>query len=200
MKKNLKLICAGILAGAMCSFATAENWFVCLGSYKIKNNAEIFQKEMKADKVKSFIYECEIGGATYYRVLLDEKFDLIQEARNKAEEFGSSAVAEKNGLRGLWVCYAEKSDDSSYDSFDVLEEVDEDKINDKSEEVKKDDSVDYADFVPELVADEEKPESKILETKSIPDMLIEELAEPEEYEAFSFDESNLDSDIESDID
>ena len=51
----------------------AENWFVCLGSFRVKQNADNRVAELNKHDIPAFVYETESEGQILYRVLLNEK-------------------------------------------------------------------------------------------------------------------------------
>lgn len=82
----------------------ANEWFVCLGSFKIKDNATRFCDVLKNKGFYAELDECAVQGETYYRVLLMLGFEDIENARLKKNELylDSNLMALK--LKDLWVC------------------------------------------------------------------------------------------------
>lgn len=54
-----------------------DSWFVCLGSFKEQKNAEKFVSLLKSENIQASIYLHKKDSGTFYRVLLDQKFDFI---------------------------------------------------------------------------------------------------------------------------
>lgn len=96
---------------------SAEEWFVCLGSFKDVNNAKVLVKELKNLDIEAFIYPTQIGDNLYNRVLLDEPFTQISSARLKAAALEDSGKLASLNIKGLWPCAAEKIE------IPVVEEV-----------------------------------------------------------------------------
>lgn len=84
--------------------AFAESWFVCLGSFKVEENAKNFVKALENKGFKAGIDKQKLHGAFYYRVLLQTDFSDIKEARQKRDNLSASAEIRALKLKGLWVC------------------------------------------------------------------------------------------------
>ena len=85
-----------------------EEWFVCLGSFKVKQNALNRVEELNRNNISSFIYETESEGQVLYRVLLDESYDDRTSARAARNKLSNNNAIKKLGINGLWICAAEK--------------------------------------------------------------------------------------------
>ena len=87
-----------------------DSWFVCLGSFKEQKNAEKFVSLLKSENIQASIYLHKKDSGTFYRVLLDQKFDFINEARNKRNEINNHPFIKNLNLSGLWACSASPED------------------------------------------------------------------------------------------
>ena len=85
-----------------------EDWFVCLGSFKVKQNAENRVTQLSKNNIQAFVYETQADGQTLYRVLLDEPFSDRNAARNQKNKLSNNAVINALGINGLWICSAER--------------------------------------------------------------------------------------------
>lgn len=93
----------------------AENWFVCLGSFRVKKNAENRVAELSEHNISSFVYETESDGQILYRVLIDEKHTDRNEARSTRDKFSNNSVIKQLGITGLWICTAEVEEPPVFD-------------------------------------------------------------------------------------
>ena len=83
-KRGAILLVLFLLFSSNCLFS--EDWFVCLGSFKIKQNAQNRVAELEKYDIASFVYEAETNGQILYRVLFDEVYEdrvAARSARNK---------------------------------------------------------------------------------------------------------------------
>lgn len=93
-----------------CLFALTQgicdSWSVCLGSFKIKENAEKLVESLRQENIQAAIYLHESENGTFYRVLLKQSFDFINEARKMRDEIYSQSVIRNLDISGLWACSA----------------------------------------------------------------------------------------------
>jgi hypothetical protein len=87
-----------------------DSWYVCLGSFKDKKNAQNFVENLKRENIHSRIYLHQSENGKFYRVLSEEKFDFIHEARRLRDEINSHAFIQKLNISGLWACGASDED------------------------------------------------------------------------------------------
>ena len=83
-----------------------DSWSVCLGSFKIRRNAEKLVESLKQENIQATIYLHESENGIFYRVLLNQSFDFINEARNKRDEINNQSVIKNLNISGLWACSA----------------------------------------------------------------------------------------------
>lgn len=105
-KKNL--FCCLFVCFMMPLFC--DSWYVCLGSFKDKKNAQNFVENLKRENIHSRIYLHQSENGKFYRVLSEEKFDFIHEARRRRDEINSHAFIQKLNISGLWACGASDED------------------------------------------------------------------------------------------
>ena len=93
-----------------CLFALTQgicdSWSVCLGSFKIRENAEKLVESLRQENIQTAIYLHESENGTFYRVLLKQSFDFINEARKMRDEINSQSVIRNLDISGLWACAA----------------------------------------------------------------------------------------------
>ncbi|MCR4952520.1 MAG: SPOR domain-containing protein [Treponema sp.] len=109
IKKNLFaifFICVG-------GFLFAENWFVCLSSFRSPENAEIFCSQLSENNINSWIYFSRTEKGDFYRVLYSKTCNDSEEARILRDKIDSSKVAKKLALNGLWILKAQKEAENS---------------------------------------------------------------------------------------
>ena len=111
MKRCLAIL---MLLGLSFSFSFCESWFVCLGSFKIEENAINFVKLLKEKGFEAGIDKNFIRGELFNRVLLKIDFDDVELARKKRDVILSEyGVGLK--LKDLWVCIPSKDFYSKYE-------------------------------------------------------------------------------------
>ena len=93
-----------------CLFALTQgicdSWSVCLGSFKIRENAEKLVESLRQENIQAAIYLHESENGTFYRVLLKQSFDFINEARKMRDEINNKSVIRNLDISGLWACAA----------------------------------------------------------------------------------------------
>lgn len=87
-----------------------EAWFVCLGSFKIKQNADNRVAELGKYNIPCFVYETQTDGQILYRVLFDEQYDDRNVARAARNKLNNNTVINRLGINGLWICMAEREE------------------------------------------------------------------------------------------
>ena len=90
------------------NYLFCEDWFVCLGSFKVKQNAQSRVAELEKYDIASFIYEAETDGQILYRVLFDELYKDRISARTARNNLEKLSVMNKLGIKDLWICTAER--------------------------------------------------------------------------------------------
>ena len=164
MKK--KLIIASLLL-VILQALMAEEWYVCLGSFTIKENAEDYYTLLEKNNLSSWIYYTSTPKGNYYRVLYEVPKDSIEQARKLRNEVSASKAAKTLQLEGLWVCSAQKPVTSDKSEAKVVKSTEPDVKTTKSTE-------------PEVKKAETKnTETKKKETKKA-DTKTVDVTEPEE--------------------
>ncbi|MBO4629858.1 MAG: SPOR domain-containing protein [Treponema sp.] len=108
MKNFSKRVCLLLTIFFLFSFNSlfCESWFVCLGSFKIKQNAQNRVDELQKYNITCFIYETQTEGQLLYRVLFDESYDDRTAARTARNNLEKLDAMNKLGIKGLWICTA----------------------------------------------------------------------------------------------
>lgn len=91
-----------ILTINLASFS--ESWFVCLGSFRVKDNAINFISKLKEKGMEAGIDQRRIGKDLYYRVLLKLDHKDIADARDKRDSILTLPNVVGLKLKDLWVC------------------------------------------------------------------------------------------------
>ena len=107
MKK--KLIVASLMVLVL-QVLMAEEWYVCLGSFQVKENADICCESLEKNNLPSWIYLANTPKGDFYRVLYDVPKDNIEQARRLRDAVAVSKGAKAMNLDGLWVCTAKRAD------------------------------------------------------------------------------------------
>ena len=108
MKIRKLLLCAILLSLAM-FYASAGEWYVCIGSFKIAANAQRFSDALRGRGLPLAVTLNEDGETPLYRVVYDRPF----ESRNDARSFRNELLEDERilslGIKGLWICEAESA-------------------------------------------------------------------------------------------
>lgn len=87
---------------------SAQEWFICLGSFMDRSNAERFKDDLSTQSVPSFVYETKIDGRSLYRVLLSESFSDANDARVLRDGIEKSLRKHVSINGNLWICLADR--------------------------------------------------------------------------------------------
>lgn len=95
------------------SWGFCDSWYVCLGSFKRKHNAQKLAQTLKSENIPTYISEYKNGTEVFYRVLLNKPFSFIADARQQRDEMKESLIVNKINASGFkiypsefWVCAA----------------------------------------------------------------------------------------------
>ena len=86
----------------------AQEWYVCLSSFKNKENADRFCQTLTDNNLPSWVFLSKTDKGNYYRVLFETPCSDINKAHLLRDKITSSKQARKFNLTGLWVCVAQK--------------------------------------------------------------------------------------------
>lgn len=114
MKFSKKIFCAALFVFSILHL-TAENWYVCLGSFKIESNAEKFSSVLEQNGLSNIIASYENAQGVLYRVLYERSFEKSEEAWIFRNGLQADKRVRALGISGLWICkeaQAEKSEDA----------------------------------------------------------------------------------------
>ena len=106
MKIRKLLLCAILLSLAMFS-ASAGEWYVCIGSFKIAANAQRFSDALRGRGLPLAVTLNEDGETPLYRVIYDRPFESRNDARSFRNELLGNERILSLGIKGLWICEAE---------------------------------------------------------------------------------------------
>lgn len=106
---SIKKLFLGIVILLFSTFAFADNWYVCAGSYGSKANADELITSLQNKGIPAFAYEfTKDNGVKLYRVLIDEAFSSADDARDSRDFLENDAAIKALRISGLWICQAEK--------------------------------------------------------------------------------------------
>ena len=108
MKKSFKFLLSFLLLNILVFGAFADGYHVCVASYKNLKNAETMVTRLENQSVAAFVYRTKVNSEDYYRVLLSKEFKKIEDARKYRDEVQKYSFVKELGLKGFWVCHAEK--------------------------------------------------------------------------------------------
>lgn len=107
---KLKKLFLGIAIFLIGTFAFADSWYVCAGSYGSEANANELVTSLQKKGIPAFVYEfTKDNGVKLYRVLIDEAFASRDEARDSRDFLENDAAIKSLRITGLWICQAETS-------------------------------------------------------------------------------------------
>ena len=86
-----------------------EEWFICLGSFKVKQNAENRVALLSKYDIPAFVYETQTDDGVLYRVLMDEQHKDRNEARTAKNKLSEASAIKSLGITGLWICSAKRT-------------------------------------------------------------------------------------------
>ncbi|MCR4822176.1 MAG: SPOR domain-containing protein [Treponema sp.] len=102
---SIILFCSNLLSAENFPVEFSSQWYVCLGSYKNKENAIRRREELKKIGLAAFYNGFISNGQAYYRVLADKEFEKIEEARTFRDLLKKSPALKNLDFNDLWVCH-----------------------------------------------------------------------------------------------
>lgn len=105
MKKIFKIFSVSLLiffSGAL----FAENWYVCLGSFNKKENAERLVNALNETNANAFIIEETVKNKQFYRVLAGTGAKDKESCMEERNYFYNNPVLINNNLQGFWLVKA----------------------------------------------------------------------------------------------
>lgn len=103
-----KFITALLLTLAV-TFAFADDWYVCMGSFTKAENAETYVNALSKSKIKTFQQDyTDAKGTHYIRVFYDEGFEKAETARMVRDSLAEQKVVKDFKMTGLWICQTTK--------------------------------------------------------------------------------------------
>ena len=123
MKSFKYILCVTLFALAIAA-APADNWYVCLGSFKSIDNTRQFSVVLTEGGLPNAVSVHNATGGTLYRVLYDKPFERRNEARIFRDELLDDTRIHLLNLSGLWICEAKPIDEKTA-AGEVLQKNDE---------------------------------------------------------------------------
>ena len=162
-----------------------QSWFVCLGSFKIKQNAQNRVDELQKYNITCFIYETQTEGQLLYRVLFDESYDDRTAARTARNNLEKLAAMNKLGIKGLWICTAEREvfTEILEPELELEEESEFEQESEAESEIEPEPEPEPEIIEPEPVVPKEEPQPIVEPVKEEPKPAIEQPAPKEEKPA-----------------
>lgn len=105
--KRIQKFFIGAVVFLMASFAFADDWYVCVGSYSSIDNASELVYSLQKKGINTFVYEfTKDNGTKLYRVLVDEPFDSRDKSRIRRDQLENDDAIKSLRISGLWICQA----------------------------------------------------------------------------------------------
>lgn len=96
----------------------AEEWHVCLGSFRKKENADALVNKLKAKDISAGIATFDVDGKPLYRVFESGAASTAEEARIYRRKLEDDSMLEELGITGLWICQG--SPDKNENTEEIL--------------------------------------------------------------------------------
>lgn len=108
MRHFIKRLTAFVFSALIaCSGIFASSWYVCLGSFKVQENAYDFAREAVVKGINVLVYEHQSQDKVLYRVLYDKSFSEWKSASDFKGTLLSDEKIQKLNLNGIWVLEAD---------------------------------------------------------------------------------------------
>lgn len=102
MKKYFKVFCA-LFFMTFSAGLFASDWYICLGSFKDKLNAQNREQILNKNNVPSFVIEhTSRKGEKLFRVLLDEPIKTEKKAEQRKVELEKKLTSKGLTIKGIW--------------------------------------------------------------------------------------------------
>lgn len=92
-----------VLISVSAALGFADDYYVCLGSYRQISNARTLSSVLKENHMENSITEFTDASGKLYRVIHGRSFKKIQDARKFRDELVKNAAIKKLKITGLWV-------------------------------------------------------------------------------------------------
>ncbi len=103
MKSSVKKILLILFFNLIFVPLFADAYYICVGSFQKKTNAQNLAYSLTADGTPSYIFQAETKKGTFYRVLLVESFKKLGDADAKKNSFLKSSSAKKYKISSAWI-------------------------------------------------------------------------------------------------
>ncbi len=190
--KKILLIC---LFGFFSLALFAEDYFVCIGSFRNKKNAFAFSDSLEKKEMHTCVAEFELESKPLFRVLFKEPFKTVKEASKFAKSLSKNPAVIEFKISGIWILGVKELVRAERDSvtYDATIDIN---INVEVEKKSRASSMQFVplkkeepeppDAEPEIAAPEEpefseEPETELplIEEQDVFDAVPAEEAEPE---------------------
>ena len=106
---KLKKLFAGLIFCFILQALAAQEWYVCLASFRNQENARNYAEVLGKYDLPSWVYFSSTPKGDFYRVLYEVPSATIEQARIVRDKVSVSKGARTMQLKGLWVCEAQKT-------------------------------------------------------------------------------------------
>ena len=113
---KLKKLFAGLIFCFILQALAAQEWYVCLASFRNQENARNYAEVLGKYDLPSWVYFSSTPKGDFYRVLYEVPSATIEQARIVRDKVSVSKGARTMQLKGLWVCEAQKTTPPAPDS------------------------------------------------------------------------------------
>lgn len=104
MKKNIIKTVAVSALLTLSAFAFADDWYICVGSFKNEKNAEQFKAKLAEKNIGTFTSEYQKNESEkFYRLLLSEKFDSKEKSLEVKRQLSKNSFIKGLGIKDMWV-------------------------------------------------------------------------------------------------
>ncbi|MBR5646509.1 MAG: SPOR domain-containing protein [Treponema sp.] len=106
MKLCFKRLLCILLLSFIPFYLFCDAWFVCVGSFKQKENAQALVNALSSEQYPAYILEAQTPNGLYYRVLLEEAYEYKEDALLKRDVILSIPLGKQLKITGAWVMMA----------------------------------------------------------------------------------------------
>ena len=100
---TLKKILLLILFGIFPLLIFAEDYFVCVGSYRYKKNAFACSDFLAKKEIVTCVAEFELDSKLLFRVLIKEPFKTVSQASKYVKKLSKNSAVKELKISGIWI-------------------------------------------------------------------------------------------------
>ncbi|MBP5251087.1 MAG: hypothetical protein J6Z17_01580 [Treponema sp.] len=100
---TLKKILLLILFGIFPLLIFAEDYFVCVGSYRYKKNAFACSDFLAKKEIVTCVAEFELDSKLLFRVLIKEPFKTVSQASKYVKKLSKNSTVKELKISGIWI-------------------------------------------------------------------------------------------------